>query len=488
MKSYHPSLARSFSESMTEVLHSILRGEALALVLESVVERFPFLTPHEVGCAIMQLHPDGIHWVVGAASELPQDILGALASSAIPAGYQSVGARDQAGRSVTFEDMATHPAWNSVRDTAAEHGLRGCWSVPVFSSSRKVLGKLSIFLQVARSPTADEVSGMEFAAKIIGLGIENSMDSSTLPSDLDARANEIRYLEQRNALITLTRCNAPDSDGILNALRLITETTAQAVNLAQVAIWRYSPDQQTIECLDLYQQEGGKHSSGQQRPIADFPIYFKELGESIMIAAEDARSDPRLGKLALSYFVPHEIVSVIHVPVYFQHAVACVLCIEHVGAPRRWTDDEISFAVAIGNLVSVTLERAERARVQDVVLKSHQRFQSVAAATNDTIWDWDLETDAFWWNDGFANLFGWAATETEATIRVWIRQIHPEDRSRVVDGVYSAIARGETHWSDEYRFISNNGVTIVSSGYRLQSNDGARLNFRLPNGQNLRIR
>ena len=79
------------------------------------------------------------------------------------------------------------------------------------------------------------------------------------------------------------------------------------------------------------------------------------------------------------------------VPIHFQNAVDYILCTEHVGSPRRWTDDEQSFAVAIGNLVSVALECTERARNQQAVLRSHQRFQAVAAATNDTIWDWDLE-------------------------------------------------------------------------------------------------
>ena len=281
---------------------------------------------------------------------------------------------------------------------------------------------------------------------------------SLLPS-LESRISDSqdRYLRQRDALIVLTQIIPPDSFEIVKALRLITETTAKTLDAARVGIWRFTPDRQAIECLNLYQLETGAHSSGQMLTAAEYPDYFKNLGRLEVIAADDAPADPSTCELSKIYLTPLGIVSMMDVPIHFQNAVDYILCTEHLGSPRHWTDDEQSFAVAIGNLVSVALECTERARTQQAVLRSHQRFQSVAAATNDTIWDWDLETDAFWWNDGFANLFGWASTETEATIRVWIRQIHPEDRGRVVEGIYSAIERGETHWSDEYRFISNGG-------------------------------
>ena len=266
-----------------------------------------------------------------------------------------------------------------------------------------------------------------------------------------------RYLKQRDALITLTQITPPDSVEILTALRLLTETTAKTLESARVGIWRFTADRQAIECLDLYRLETDTHSLGQKLTAAQFPAYFKNLGRLEVIAADDAHTDPRTCELSKFYLAPLGIVSMMDVPIHFQNSVDYILCTEHLGSPRRWTDDEQSFAVAIGNLVSVALECTERARRQQAVLRSHQRFQAVAAATNDTIWDWDLETDAFWWNDGFAKLFGWASTETVATVRAWIRQIHPEDRERVVEGIYSAIERGETHWSDEYRFISNDG-------------------------------
>ena len=38
---------------------------------------------------------------------------------------------------------------------------------------------------------------------------------------------------------------------------------------------------------------------------------------------------------------------------------------------------------------------------------SEERFRLLARATNDAIWDWDLATNALWWNEGFEKLFGY---------------------------------------------------------------------------------
>ncbi len=271
------------------------------------------------------------------------------------------------------------------------------------------------------------------------------------------RAKELRQLKLRNALIILHQ--DPQSDGVEvdEAFRRITETTARTLDVARVSIWRFSPDSRALECLNLFELKTGGHSSGVTLAAAEYPAYFKCLGEQVLIAADDARHDACTCEFAADYLIPLEITSMMDAPVRYGKSVSHLLCCEHVGPVREWTDDEKTFAVAVASLVSLALESKERESAQQQAARSHQLFQFVAAATNDTIWDWNLETDAFWWSDGCANLFGWAAAEVETTIHTWIRQIHPHDRSRVVDRIYAVIRDGGTDWEEEYRFVSNNG-------------------------------
>ncbi len=271
------------------------------------------------------------------------------------------------------------------------------------------------------------------------------------------RANELRHLKLRNALITLHQDTQSDGSEVDEVFRRITATTARTLDAARVSVWKYMPDAQALECVDLFELETGSHSAGVTLAAADYPVYFECLGEQDLIAADDARNDPCTREFSAGYLIPLGITSMMDAPVRYGKSISHLLCCEHIGPVREWMDDEKTFAVAVASLVSLALEGKERASAQQQATRNHQLFQSVAAATNDTIWDWNLETDAFWWNDGFANLFGWASLEVETTIHTWIRQIHPQDRSRVVDGIYSVIRDGGTDWADEYRFVSDNG-------------------------------
>lgn len=274
-----------------------------------------------------------------------------------------------------------------------------------------------------------------------------------------ARADELRYLVQRNALIALTKNNPNDNSAILTAFRQITETSAKTLNVARVSIWRFTEDRSAIECLDLFQLDSHDHSSGMILAAVDYPAYFNGLSSMEPISAVDAHADPYTRDFSKNYLSPLGIGAMMDVPIHYKDSVNHVLCLEHVGSLRHWTEDEKTFSVAIGNLISLALESTERARAQHDFLTSHHRFQSVAAATNDTIWDWNLETDIFWWNDGLSRLFGWEKLTGNELSQVWAQQIHSEDRDRVMEGLNAVIASGENHWNDEYRFISKEGKT-----------------------------
>ncbi len=288
------------------------------------------------------------------------------------------------------------------------------------------------------------------------------------------RSEERRLLKQRNALISLHQDTQPDGIRIDEAFRCITETTARTLEVARVSVWRNVPDARILECLDLYEMEPHAHSSGMTLDAADYPACFEMQGGLDLIAADDARHDPLTRRFSDNYLIPLGITSMMDAPILDEKGLGHLLCCEHVGPVREWTEDEKTFAIAVAGLVSLALANEERTSAQQELFRREQLFQSVAAATNDTIWDWNLETDAFWWQDGFANLFGWSASERETTIQTWIEQIHPEDRKRVVDGIYSALREGGTDWSDEYRFVSTKGSVahVLDRGQVIRNAEG----------------
>ncbi len=105
---------------------------------------------------------------------------------------------------------------------------------------------------------------------------------------------------------------------------------------------------------------------------------------------------------------------------------------------------------------------------------NEERFRLLANATNDAIRDWDLVTNALWWNEGFEKLFGYRREEVDPTVTSWTDYIHPEDRARVTDGIHRVIEQGGERWADEYRFRCLDGryTPVLYRGHIIRDGSG----------------
>ena len=115
------------------------------------------------------------------------------------------------------------------------------------------------------------------------------------------------------------------------------------------------------------------------------------------------------------------------------------------------------YSTTILVLAAVADER-QRSRVQVASLiaaeaalrSSEERLRLATKATNDAIWDIDLKAGTVSWNDTYSALYG--RPDSADSWQFWIDGIHPEDRTRTVDGLRGAIAGGASSWTAEYRF------------------------------------
>jgi len=116
----------------------------------------------------------------------------------------------------------------------------------------------------------------------------------------------------------------------------------------------------------------------------------------------------------------------------------------------------------------------ERTLAEEEVLRVNERLQLVAKATNDAVWDWDLVTNAIWWNEGYRTLFGYLPQETKPTAESWSDHIHPDERERVLWGIHAVIDTDGQAWSDEYRFQRRDGswADIYDRGFVVRDASG----------------
>ncbi|WP_341530881.1 PAS domain-containing protein [Nostoc sp. UHCC 0302] len=116
----------------------------------------------------------------------------------------------------------------------------------------------------------------------------------------------------------------------------------------------------------------------------------------------------------------------------------------------------------------------ERKLAEEQLRQSEERFQIVARATNDAIWDWDLQTNKIWWNQTVETLFGYSTEQVNSDADWWWQLIHPDDRQKTGATVRAVTVSGEQFWTTEYRFRCSNGsyAYILDRGYILYDNTG----------------
>lgn len=109
------------------------------------------------------------------------------------------------------------------------------------------------------------------------------------------------------------------------------------------------------------------------------------------------------------------------------------------------------------HLPGVVIDITDRKQSEEALRESEERFLLIASTTNDAIWDWDLNTNQVWWNEGVQTLFGYKPEEVNPESSWWYEHIHVDDRERVVAHIHNVIESGQETWSDEYCFMCADG-------------------------------
>lgn len=130
----------------------------------------------------------------------------------------------------------------------------------------------------------------------------------------------------------------------------------------------------------------------------------------------------------------------------------------------------------VTQLVPSSIVITERKRAEEALREREERFQLITRATNDVVWDWDLEANTLWWNEAYTNLFGYPVRE-RLSIESWTGHIHPDDADRVINSIYAVINGKGQYWSHEYRFQCHDGryADIFDRGYVIRDAAGKGL-------------
>jgi signal transduction protein with GAF and PtsI domain len=160
-----------FRIGQSRILEMIAANAPLSEILDKLVLLIEAQVPN-MFCSVLLLSEDGDHIRHAAAPSLPEDYVKGINGGSIGPKHGSCGTAMYRGEPVIVSDILSDPLWEDYRELAKTSGMRACWSTPILSGNRKVLGSFAMYYREPRTPTGEESSLTEVATRIAGLAIE----------------------------------------------------------------------------------------------------------------------------------------------------------------------------------------------------------------------------------------------------------------------------------------------------------------------------
>ena len=166
------------------------------------------------------------------------------------------------------------------------------------------------------------------------------------------------------ARLELARLRLEGENARVFGLSQLARVGAQALRVERVGVWLFDDAGRRLRNVSQYQLSTDTHASIDDLDVSECPAFLAALRERRVVAAADARAHPLTRELATSYLEVHGISSRLDASIIREGVVAGVVCHEHVGPPRLWSQKDRDFAASTADMAALFLEQADRLEIE----------------------------------------------------------------------------------------------------------------------------
>ncbi len=177
------------------------------------------------------------------------------------------------------------------------------------------------------------------------------------------RQNE--SLEAQNiTLVTLGKSRKAAGQGLEAAFREAAEICAHSLRVDRVGVWLFAEDKSAMVCRDIYDAPTRRHFSGERWEKSKSPLYFKVMESEGVVAAADARRDPRTAEFSREYFIPNGILSTLDMLIVAEGRPAGIVRAENAREPREWSAADRNLVSAVCDYSALAILEERRAQLE----------------------------------------------------------------------------------------------------------------------------
>jgi PAS domain-containing protein len=179
-------------DGQRRVLEMMAANAPLSESLAALTRLIEAHVPDMLG-SILLIDKEGVHLRHGAAPSLPSEYMAAIDGVTIGPDVGSCGTAAYLKEAVIVEDIATDSRWKNHRMLALSHGLRACWSTPIFDTQQSVVGTFAMYYRHTALPEPEHLRLIEIATHIAAIAICRDHSQAAL-RESEAKLNEAQRI------------------------------------------------------------------------------------------------------------------------------------------------------------------------------------------------------------------------------------------------------------------------------------------------------
>lgn len=176
-------------------------------------------------------------------------------------------------------------------------------------------------------------------------------------------------------LLDVSKSATIDAGDLDSTGQLILTSVIHGLQISRAGIWLLDEEKKSILGKMLIDGSNNISNSELQLFRHDFPRYFASLDTERAIAANNARTDLSTSEFCDSYLIPFGITSMLDAPIRHRGKMLGIICCEHQGEARQWSNEEIAFVSALADTYGRSISAAQRNDYEQQLKESNEKLE-----------------------------------------------------------------------------------------------------------------
>ncbi|PLS69340.1 MAG: hypothetical protein CV045_02625 [Cyanobacteria bacterium M5B4] len=159
------------------------------------------------------------------------------------------------------------------------------------------------------------------------------------------------------------------SGDLSTAFSIFTETLTMALNVDRAGIWLLNEGEGQLVCQDFYAQDDVRHYNGRSVNLDLIKRYWKYIDRDSFLSSEDIHWDEKFSEVVGTPIKDEQVIASFDTKIHLGVKTIGVLTVESL-TPHIWLPEEQSFIRSVSDLITLSIQAAERVKTTEELAKA----------------------------------------------------------------------------------------------------------------------